>query len=126
MPNPGQVILLVEDDDELREVMEAVLRDEGYTVTPAENGFRGLELARATPPGVILLDLMMPVMDGWEFRARQRADAALAMVPVIVVSAAGPDSLASLDPAAFIPKPFDFETLIRAVETYVPSGPAQT
>lgn len=124
MPDPGQVILVVEDDADLREVMEAVLCEEGYTVCPAENGLRALELARATRPRVIVLDLMMPVMNGWEFRAHQRTDAALAGVPVIIVSAAGSDSVASLDPAAFIPKPFDFDTLIRAIERCAPGLPA--
>jgi CheY-like chemotaxis protein len=123
---PGQVILLVEDDSDIRDVMEAVLCEEGYTVCPAENGLRGLELARARSPALILLDLMMPVMTGWEFRVYQRAEPALANIPVIVVSAIPPGSVdvESLAAAAYIPKPFEFDVLVRTVEEHVASGPA--
>lgn len=117
-----QVILVVEDDDDIRDLMEAVLSDEGYDVCGAENGVRGLELARASPPALIVLDLMMPVMNGWEFRAHQKAEADLASIPVVVVSAAGHEAVVSLEPAAFLPKPFAFDTLIRVVHHHVSNG----
>lgn len=124
MSDPRQVILLVEDDDDIRELMAAVLCDEGYAVCAAENGLRGLELARTTPPALILLDLMMPVMNGWEFRAHQMADEDLAGVPTIVVSAAGADAVVSLRVTAFIPKPLSFDTLLGVIRDHVGSEPS--
>jgi CheY-like chemotaxis protein len=124
MPLQGQVILLVEDDDDIRSLMEAVLDDEGYSVCSAENGYRGLEVARARHPVLILLDLMMPVMNGWEFRAHQKKDADLADIPVVVVSAAGQESVVSLGAAAFLPKPFDVDSLVRAVRQHAGCRPS--
>ncbi len=124
MAPPGLVVLLVEDDDDIRDLMEAVLHDEGYSVCSAENGYRGLEVARARHPALILLDLMMPVMNGWEFRTHQREDAELADIPVVVVSAAGQDSVVSLGAAAFLPKPFDVDSLVRAVREHAGYGPS--
>src|SRR5512137_690369 len=94
-------ILVVEDDRDMREALVEVLRLEGYEVEAAGNGADGLELARRHRPDVILLDLMMPIMSGWEFRAAQLKDARLAAVPVIVMSAYHND----LDVAESIPKP---------------------
>lgn len=82
-------VLLVEDDADLREALTETLRDEGYDVAAASHGLEALErLREGLLPDVILLDLMMPVMNGWEFRARQREDAGLAAIPVILLSAA--------------------------------------
>ncbi|HET6436424.1 MAG TPA: response regulator [Anaeromyxobacter sp.] len=124
MPRQGAVVLLVEDDADIRELMALVLSDEGYAVSTAENGLRGLELARERQPALIVLDLMMPVMSGWEFRAHQRADPSLAGVPVIVVSAAAPGS-EPLEVAAYISKPFDFDVLVRTVHQLVVEGTAE-
>ena len=75
----------------------------------------------STPPAsphVILLDLMMPVMDGWEFRRQQKADPALAPVPVIVLSALDPARTANVDAAAFLKKPLDFDRLLELVRAH--------
>ncbi len=111
-------ILVVEDDGLVREAMSAVLQGEGYRVDAAENGREALDYLRADGrPDLILLDLMMPVMDGWEFRRQQCCDEALASVPVVVVSAADSvqSTAASLGAAGFLQKPVDVATLLRAV-----------
>jgi CheY-like chemotaxis protein len=84
------LILVVDDDHAIRESLSELLEDEGYHVAKATNGQEALEvLARVGPPCVILLDLMMPVMDGYEFMGRKTADPALASIPVVVITAAG-------------------------------------
>jgi CheY-like chemotaxis protein len=87
-PAPGRLVLVVEDDEDVRETVAGILEDEGYRVGRAANGLEALAYLRdAAPlPGVILLDLMMPVMNGWEFRAAQQAERRLAAVPVVVLS----------------------------------------
>jgi len=80
--------LLVEDDADERRLMARMLRDEGWAVAEAENGRIGLERLEAAAPDLILLDLMMPEMDGFEFLARLRADPARDAIPVVIVTAA--------------------------------------
>ena len=87
-------VFVVEDDADTREMLCRFLELEGYHVESAVNGQQALERLHAgAHPSVILLDLMMPVMDGWQFRHAQAQDAALSTIPVIVVSAAGRDRL---------------------------------
>jgi len=113
-------ILLVEDDPGLRDALAEVLSERGYVVSCAADGLAALaELAELPAPSVILLDLAMPVMDGWTFRAEQRRDPRLADIPTIVLSAsldADPRSLDGLDPAAMLSKPFDLDRLLDTVE----------
>lgn len=108
-------ILVVDDDHDIREALAEVLELEGYRVATASNGSEALDLLRARP-GVrlILLDLMMPTKTGWEFRAEQKQDAALASIPVVVISASG--QAQSIDAAGFINKPVDVDRLLRAVD----------
>lgn len=112
-------ILVVEDDFAIRETVTEVLESEGFKVTCASNGAEALNRLDETDalPGLILLDLMMPVMDGWEFRLAQRRNPRIAEIPVIVLSAgAGMEGrLASLAPDAFLPKPFELEHLLHTV-----------
>src|SRR2546423_11244266 len=87
MPAPGY-ILVVEDDLDIREALTQILQEEGYAVRAAANGRDALDAASdGSVPSLILLDLMMPVMNGWEFRAEQLKDARLANVPVLIISA---------------------------------------
>jgi CheY-like chemotaxis protein len=83
-------VLIVDDDAAIRDALTTLLKDEGYYVATASNGVEALDtLRRGLRPCAILLDLMMPVMDGWDFRAVQRQDPVLSQIPVIVVTAAG-------------------------------------
>ena len=114
------VVLVIEDDKNLREMMTLLLDTCGIGIRTAPNGLVGLIQARQHPqPSLVLLDLMMPVMDGWEFRRRQLADPSIASIPVAVVSALSPVHYAELAPAAVVPKPCDFEHLIEVVKRFL-------
>lgn len=114
-------ILIVEDDTATRDAMALVLQMEGYRVALAENGQEALDyLHHHPPPCVILLDLLTPVMDGWEFRRRQQKDPALAGIPVIVISGAenAKEQAASFGAAGYILKPIDAEPLLATVQLF--------
>jgi CheY-like chemotaxis protein len=108
-------VLVVDDDDEIRVALAEVLEDEGYRVELAENGRDALALIDPErPPRVIILDMMMPVMDGWSVLAALRADANLANIPVVVVTAAG-RRVGNLPVAHVLPKPVILDRLLSAV-----------
>lgn len=112
-------ILIVEDDADLREMMAQLLTLEGYRAETAANGRDALDyLHQGDRPDLILLDLMMPIMDGWEFRRRQREDPALADVPVVVLSALDQTRAADLGGTAFLKKPLDFDRLLELVRQH--------
>jgi CheY-like chemotaxis protein len=112
-------VLIVEDDLDTREMLGRFLELEGYTVETAENGKRALErLGSGVGACVILLDLMMPVMDGWQFRQEQIRDATLASIPVIVVSAAGRERLEKIHANAYLSKPVDLDELLGCVTQF--------
>jgi len=112
-------VLIVEDDLDTREMLGRFLELEGYNVETAENGKRALErLGSGVGACVILLDLMMPVMDGWQFRQEQIRDAALADIPVIVVSAAGRERLEKIHANAYLSKPVDLDELLGCVTQF--------
>jgi CheY-like chemotaxis protein len=117
---PGHCpVLIVEDDADLREMMAQLLSLEGFRTQTVPNGRAALDYLRQGDfPEVILLDLMMPVMDGWEFRRRQREDPRLAGVPVVVLSALDQSRAADLEGAAFLKKPLDFDRLLDLVRQY--------
>ena len=99
--------------------MAQLLAIEGYRTQVVPNGRAALDYLRQGDfPEVILLDLMMPVMDGWEFRRRQREDPQLAVVPVVVLSALDQSRAADLEGAAFLKKPLDFDRLLELVRQY--------
>jgi CheY-like chemotaxis protein len=107
-------VMVIEDDPDFREALVACLEQEGYDVVAATDGRGGLELLQwGIIPRVILLDLMMPVMDGWEFRRHQLADAALASIPVIITSAdpRGRRLTECAGVHAVLTKPVDFDIL---------------
>ena len=119
-------VLLVEDDAGIRGFVADLLTDEGYEVLQAADGLEGLAALDRWRPDVIVLDLMMPRLDGFGFRARQRARPDVSEVPVIVTSARqpiGPD-VAALAPAAVVPKPFDADALVALVGRLVGGGVA--
>jgi CheY-like chemotaxis protein len=83
-------VLVVEDEPDIREAVVEVLAEAGYDAVGATDGRDGLEKLHACHPALVLLDLMMPGMDGWAFRAAQRGDPEVSRIPVIIVSALGP------------------------------------
>lgn len=119
MARPAR-ILLVDDDMDVRRSLAELLEEEGYEVVCAGDGEQALrELAAPAAPHAILLDLTMPVMDGWTFRARQRRDPRLAAIPTIVISgshAPDPSALDVLHADAVLPKPFDLERLVETLD----------
>jgi len=105
-------VLIVDDDEALRAVIAEALGDEGLTVSCSANGLEALKVLRSgLRPDVILLDLMMPVMDGWSFREEQSRDAALAAIPVVVVTAAQ-WLHKPIDARAILRKPFRLDELL--------------
>jgi two-component system alkaline phosphatase synthesis response regulator PhoP len=115
-------ILLVEDDPDSRIMMTAALEFEGYRVIPASNGVEGLRLAQEHKPELILLDLMMPVMAGEEFRQRQLKDRDIRKIPVVIVSAQydAPIAAKRLKAMGCIGKPVDFDALTTLVRSALP------
>ena len=108
-------ILLIEDDRDLAEVIVEVLQTEGYRVVHASDGRVALGLlAEGELPDLILLDLMMPNMNGWEFRAAQLHEPRLAKIPVVVLSATG-ERARPIDAAWILRKPVTIEDLLRTV-----------
>lgn len=110
-------VLVVDDQEAIRDTLQTALDDEGFTVECAANGQEALDILQRWQPCVILLDLMMPVMDGWAFRQEQQRSGST--VPVVLLSAAGglDEHRASLGAAAVITKPFDLERVINTIES---------
>ena len=108
-------VLVVDDEPQVRATVREALALEGYEVTEASNGAEALALLTTAQPDAIVLDLWMPVMDGWAFRRAQRATHP--DIPVIVMSALDLSSerLEELDASAILGKPFDLDTLYAAV-----------
>ena len=119
-------VLIVEDHDDTREMVATLLSEHGFTVVTAENGRRGLERLMRARPCLVLLDLMMPVMTGWEFRRAQLSlpDSDLASVPVLLLTAVDqPDRVAlQLGATDVIRKPLDFDQLIESVRRHCGEG----
>ena len=115
------LILVVDDDHDSRTLLELALSTSGYLVETAVNGRDALESARRRPPRLILLDLAMPVMDGFTFRNEQLRDQTLSSIPVICVSGRHDAARVSrrMQVAACIPKPFDLTVVIDRVRELV-------
>lgn len=104
-------VLVVDDDDAIREVIAEVLRDHGYDVLAAANGEQALmTLNDEPPPDLVLLDLMMPVMSGWEVLEQLQENVQLSEIPVVVVSAMTAPGMCE-----HLPKPIDLDCLLNTV-----------
>jgi len=114
------IVLVVEDEREIAQTVCELLREEGHTAIPAGNGEEAMrELSRAERPCVIFLDLMMPVMDGWQVLEALRHDAKLSPIPVIVTSAMA-DAKARRLAQAIIRKPYKLDQLLDVVDRFCP------
>ena len=115
----SQQILIVDDDQAIREMVEYALADEGYSVLTADNGDVALDVLRASTPHLILLDMRMPVMDGWTF-ARTYRERPPPHAPIVVMTAAIDAFQWSreVDAAGCIPKPFELSRLFDAIRLH--------
>ncbi len=109
-------ILVVDDDFAIRECVAEVFTMEGFHVHEARNGREGLEALLNARPDLVVLDLMMPVMDGWQFLAVQRARPEVASVPVVVMTASGSEPP---EAACVLHKPFEIDVLLGVVTRLV-------
>ena len=111
-------VMIVEDDRDTREMLARFLELEGFEVREAANGQVALEaLHEHASTCVILLDLMMPVMNGWQFRKAQSSDPEIANIPVVVVTAAGArEQIPAIDADAWLSKPVDFDRLLQTID----------
>ncbi len=118
----SKTVMVVEDDSDIRETIAEVLQDDQYRPVLAPDGAAALDQLRAAEPKpcVILLDVMMPVLDGRAFRARQQADPELKEIPVVVLSAHADAAAAAAEMKAegFIRKPVDLHNLLDTIERF--------
>ena len=124
----SSAILIVDDDSDVRSALSELLEEEGFSVEAARNGREALARLRTGTihPALILLDLMMPGMDGWDFRSEQMRDPRLASVPVVIVSASGfsRESIRTqFRPAAYVEKPIEKDVLLGAIRAIVRADP---
>jgi len=121
---PGQYILVVDDDDDFRETLSEVLSEAGYPVQQAENGEVAIRVASEEQPGIVLLDLKMPVLDGWGVMERMRKDAKTASVPILILSAYGFEWESELLGAqGYIPKSVGMDEILERVRRAAGSPP---
>lgn len=113
-------VIVVDDDPAILDLVEMVLDEEGYTVRTASNGLEALDLLQSQQPSLVLLDLMMPVMDGWTFCRTVKDNAETSNLPIVVMSAdlhlgQKADDIRADD---FLLKPFDIDNLLEMVARY--------
>jgi len=121
-----RVVLVIEDDPDVRSMISILLGLEGYRVSAAENGQEALDVLHGgVRPDLILVDLMMPVMNGWQFRAEQTRDPLIADIPAVVIS--GGDRVAehskALGAADYLRKPIDLDVLLATVQRHMRAHP---
>jgi CheY-like chemotaxis protein len=123
-PKVGQeYILVIEDDKDLRESLCEALVFEGYQVVSVEHGEAALRhLGTGARPCVILLDLMMPVMDGWTFRQELLKVRVLATIPVVVMTAASRERAKVVTAQAVLHKPLQMDNVVEVVQAHCPGG----
>lgn len=112
-------VLVVEDDTDLRDALCDTLAESGHVVLTAVDGYDGLRQLQAARPDVVVLDLMMPNLDGWQFRLAQRKDPIVAAIPVVAISASNSPTAAAVDAELFLRKPIDGDMLSKAIDQVV-------
>jgi signal transduction histidine kinase len=117
----NRLILIVEDDADVREALAETLEDSGYEVITAINGQEGLRQMRACRPAAVVLDLVMPQMDGWQFRLEQKHDPSLSTTPVVAISASHSAAAATVDADLYLGKPFPPGEIVEAIATVLRS-----
>ncbi|MFP2931075.1 response regulator [Pyxidicoccus sp. 3LG] len=110
--------MVVDDDVDVRESVSQALEDLDYPIVTATNGREALDLLRelTSAPRVILLDLMMPVMNGWQFLEERQKDAALVAIPVVVMTATADETVWAMHVSLLLRKPVSYEQLVEAVK----------
>lgn len=114
-------ILVVEDDTSIRELLVELLESEGYSVASAINGLEGLKFLQSEGnPDLILIDLMMPVMDGYSFRTEQLKNPVWSKIPTVVMSAEAnaKEKMKNFSITAFLSKPVELDTILKTVARY--------
>jgi CheY-like chemotaxis protein len=117
-------VLVVDDDASIRRMIVAALKRDGYAFLEAANGREALDLMRSDHPDVVVLDLMMPVLSGWDVLKERMKEQDLLRIPVIIVSAnRDPEVATAIDKGicAFLPKPFDISALSALVKSCMPN-----
>jgi CheY-like chemotaxis protein len=113
------LILVVDDDPEVLTALSETLEAEGYTVRGARDGIEALELIRECRPELIITDLLMPTMTGFELLGALHDDPELATIPTLIITAArGPEAQEARGAKAIFPKPLDLDRLLRAINVY--------
>jgi CheY-like chemotaxis protein len=113
-------VLIVDDDSNIRRMMIAALKREGYSFFEATNGAEALDIMRREHPNVVVLDLMMPIVSGWDVLKERSNNPDLLSIPIIIISAnRGPELATAVDKGicAFLPKPFDIGALSALVRS---------
>jgi CheY-like chemotaxis protein len=115
-------VLVIDDDDALADVVRQVLRDAGYSVATVRHGAAALELTKHVAPDLILLDLSMPIMDGWSFLGQyRRSGHDGARIVLLTSNAQAPDIAHTLGADGYITKPFDVDDLVAIVRRELPA-----
>jgi CheY-like chemotaxis protein len=116
-PQCEMPILVVDDDEDVREILALTLEDEGFRVTRAENGHIALAHIARERPALVLLDLMMPIMNGWAVWDHLQAEPSLRTLPVVILTASGL-SQGSFGPTTVLSKPVSHARLVEVVRTH--------
>jgi CheY-like chemotaxis protein len=111
--------MVVDDDEHIRDALSMILEDEGFEALCVDNGRAALDVLNGGQrPCVILLDLMMPVMDGWQFRQVQKSTPEHSDIPVVVITAAGASATSTIDANKVLHKPITADAIMSAVSEY--------
>jgi CheY-like chemotaxis protein len=123
MTTTPKTILIIDDDADFRKLLAHLLKREGYEIAEAVDGEKALDYlwySGKPAPSLIILDLIMPVMDGWKFRGIQKSDPKISHVPVIVITSGqtAEQDISSVQVSAFLKKPIQIDFLLRTVKTH--------